>query len=88
MAGLIVFGASHFNLATYQAAWNPSNAPFYLTMRDSIAAILWAFLGLETACANSETVENPEKNVPIAVMAGTLLAGVCYTCLLYTSRCV
>ena len=79
VAGLIVFGTGHFNLATYQAAWNPSDAPFYITMRDSIAVILWAFLGLETACANSETVENPEKNVPIAVMAGTLLAGVCYT---------
>lgn len=35
--------------------------PFYLTMRDSIAVILWAFLGLETACANSDTVENPER---------------------------
>ena len=48
-------------------------------MKDSIAVIIWAFLGLETACANSDTVENPEKNVPIAVLAGTLLAGACYT---------
>ncbi len=48
-------------------------------MKQSIAVILWAFLGLETACANSDTVENPEKNVPIAVLAGTLLAGACYT---------
>ncbi len=47
-------------------------------MRDSIAVILWAFLGLETACANSDTVENPEKNVPVAVLAGTMIAGVCY----------
>ena len=53
--------------------------PFYAAMKDSIAVIIWAFLGLETACANSDTVENPEKNVPIAVLAGTLLAGACYT---------
>lgn len=79
VAGLIFFGWTHFSLETYQSAWNPENAPFYITMRDSIAVILWAFLGLETACANSETVENPEKNVPVAVMAGTLLAGLCYT---------
>lgn len=79
VAGLILFGWTHFSADVYVAAWNPSDMPFYLTMRDSIAVILWAFLGLETACANSDTVENPEKNVPIAVMAGTLLAGFCYT---------
>ena len=37
---------------------------------------LWAFLGLESACANAEVVENPEKNVPIAVLGGTLGAAV------------
>ncbi len=29
--------------------------------------------------ANSSAVENPEKNVPIAVLSGTLLAGIMYT---------
>jgi amino acid transporter len=69
---------SSANFGIYVAAWNPHDMPFYLTMRDSIAVILWAFLGLETACANSDTVENPEKNVPVAVLAGTMIAGVCY----------
>ena len=77
--GLILFGWNFFSTDIYVTAWNPNDMPFYITMRDSIAVILWAFLGLETACANSDTVENPEKNVPIAVMAGTLLAGFCYT---------
>ena len=36
------------------------------------------FLGLESACANSDAVENPEKNVPIAVLGGTLGAAVIY----------
>lgn len=39
---------------------------------------LWAFLGLESACANTEVVENPERNVPIAVLGGTLGAAVIY----------
>ena len=39
---------------------------------------LWAFLGLESACANADAVENPEKNVPIAVLGGTLGAAVIY----------
>ena len=39
---------------------------------------LWAFLGLESAAANSDAVDNPEKNVPIAVLGGTLGAAVIY----------
>ena len=77
--GLLAFGPAHFSTDIYMTAWNPNDAPFSLTMRDSIAVILWAFLGLETACANTETVENPTRNVPIAVLAGTLLAGTVYT---------
>ena len=44
----------------------------------SISMTLWAFLGLESACANADAVENPEKNVPIAVLGGTLGAAVIY----------
>lgn len=77
--GLLAFGWMSFDTNIYMAAWNPNNEPFSLTMRDSIAVILWAFLGLETACANTETVENPTRNVPIAVLCGTLLAGTVYT---------
>mgnify|MGYP000270208610 CR=1 FL=1 len=38
----------------------------------------WAFLGLESACANAESVENPEKNVPKAVICATLLTAFIY----------
>lgn len=79
VAGLLLAGWYFFDPAIYRAAWNPYDMPFTITMRDSIAVILWAFLGLETACANAEAVENPTKNVPIAVLAGTLLAGFVYT---------
>lgn len=79
VAGLLLMGWYFFEPAIYVEAWNPDDLPFYITMRDSIAVILWAFLGLETACANTDTVENPTRNVPIAVLAGTLLAGFVYT---------
>jgi len=52
--------------------------PFFKALGGSIAMTLWAFLGLESACANSEAVDNPEKNVPIAVMGGTLGAALIY----------
>ena len=52
--------------------------PFGEAISSSIALTLWAFLGMESACANSDAVENPKKNVPIAVMAGTGIAAVIY----------
>lgn len=39
---------------------------------------LWAFLGLESACANADAVENPQRNVPVAVFGGTLACAVIY----------
>jgi putrescine:ornithine antiporter len=33
---------------------------------------------MESACANADAVDNPEKNVPKAVLGGTLLAAACY----------
>jgi len=43
-----------------------------------ISMTFWAFLGLESACANAESVENPEKNVPKAVICATLLTAFIY----------
>ena len=40
--------------------------------------MFWAFLGLESACANDDSVDNPEKSVPKAVLAATLAVAVIY----------
>ena len=39
---------------------------------------LWAFLGLESACANSDAVENTQKNVPIDVIGATIGVAIIY----------
>lgn len=62
----------------YVSAWNPHNVPTFEAIGVSISMTLWAFLGLESACANTDVVENPERNVPIAVLGGTLGAAVIY----------
>ncbi|OHT22284.1 putrescine-ornithine antiporter [Edaphosphingomonas haloaromaticamans] len=67
-----------FRGSTWTAAWNPHGLPFGSAVTSSIALTLWAFLGLESANANSDAVENPERNVPIAVMVGTISAAVIY----------
>ncbi|MEO6679973.1 MAG: putrescine-ornithine antiporter, partial [Pseudomonas sp.] len=67
-----------FDSSTYAAGWNPHNKGWMEAAGASVAITLWAFLGLESACANTDAVENPEKNVPIAVLGGTLGAAVIY----------
>nr|WP_298727254.1 amino acid permease [uncultured Steroidobacter sp.] len=39
---------------------------------------LWAFLGLESATVPARVVDNPERNVPLATLWGTLVAAVIY----------
>lgn len=62
----------------YMSNWNVNNMPFGEAATSSIAMTLWAFLGMESACANADAVDNPEKNVPIAVLGGTLGAAIIY----------
>ncbi|WP_373328896.1 putrescine-ornithine antiporter [Cronobacter turicensis] len=78
VVGLSVIGWFWFSPSLYAASWNPHHVPFFDAVGSSIAMTLWAFLGLESACANTEVVENPERNVPIAVLGGTLGAAVIY----------
>ncbi|EAB6034421.1 putrescine-ornithine antiporter [Salmonella enterica] len=73
-----VMGWFWFSPHLYATSWNPHHVPFTTGLTTSIAMTLWAFLGLESACANSDAVEEPEKNVPIAVFGGTLLCAVVY----------
>lgn len=39
---------------------------------------LWAFIGLESATVPADSVENPKRNIPLATIIGTLLAGTVY----------
>jgi len=76
--GISVIGWFWFSPTMYIESWNPHHLPVFEAVGSSIAMTLWAFLGLESACANTDVVENPERNVPIAVLGGTLGAAVIY----------
>ena len=67
-----------FSGSLYMANWNVHNLPFSEAATASIAMTLWAFLGLESATSNADAVDNPERNVPIAVLGGTLGAAAIY----------
>ncbi|MDQ9129880.1 putrescine-ornithine antiporter [Serratia fonticola] len=78
VVGICIIGWFWFKPDTYLSAWNPHDLPVFKAISSSIAITLWAFLGLESACANSDAVDNPTRNVPIAVLGGTLSAAIIY----------
>ena len=75
---LSIIGWLWFSSSTFAEAWNPNNLTLLQGMGSSISLTLWAFLGMESAAQNSDAVENPKRNVPLACMFGTLGAAVIY----------
>ena len=76
--GLAIVGWFWFSPTMYMENWNIHNLGFGEAAINAITMTLWAFLGMESACANADAVDNPEVNVPKAVIGGTLLAAACY----------
>lgn len=78
VAGLSIIGWFWFKSDVFATAWNPNNTPTNEAITSSIPLTLWAFLGMESAAANSDAVENPKRNVPLACLLGTGGAAVIY----------
>jgi putrescine:ornithine antiporter len=78
VAGLSVIGWFYFKSGVFMEAWNPKGMSLGAGMGSSIALTLWAFLGMESAAQNSDSVENPKRDVPLACLFGTLGAAVVY----------
>src|SRR5882672_2326748 len=78
VAGLSIIGWFWFNGGVFMEAWNPKGMTLGEGLGSSIALTLWAFLGMESAAQNSDAVEDPKKNVPLACMFGTLGAAAVY----------
>jgi arginine:agmatine antiporter len=67
-----------FDADTFRQSWNVSGQPAYQAIPGSLVLVYWAFVGLESASVGTAVVENPSRNVPLATIAGVLLAGVVY----------
>jgi putrescine:ornithine antiporter len=78
VAGLSLIGWIWFKGGVFMEAWNPKGMTLGAGMGSSIALTLWAFLGMESAAQNSDAVENPKRDVPLACLFGTLAAAVIY----------
>ena len=70
--GLVQFEPSHFTVAQADgSAWLRS-VPAVATLT------LWALLGLESATVPADSIEDPERTIPRATIAGTVLTGIIY----------
>ena len=75
---MLTVGWFYFSGDLYAANWNVHNLPFGEAATNAITMTLWSFLGLESACANADAVDNPEKSVPASVLCATALYAVIY----------
>lgn len=78
-----IVGLESFQTEVFKANWNPQDLNLWESIKQTMGLTLWSFLGLESACANSESVVNPEKNVPRAVLISTFLVGGLYIFTMY-----
>ena len=69
--GWFVFDPAQF-LRIVECQWHAADLE---AVPQSLALVFWAFTGLESASVAAAVVENPERNVPIATIAGVLHRG-------------
>jgi arginine:agmatine antiporter len=75
---VVTFGWQTFELSQFKASWNVSGEPIYKALPNSLVLVFWAFTGLESASVAAAVVDNPERNVPIATIAGVSIAALLY----------
>jgi arginine:agmatine antiporter len=74
-----VVGWAWFDPQIFWDSWNVSGKPAIEAVPASLILVFWAFTGLESAAVASEVIENPRRNLPIAVLSGVAIAAVIYT---------
>ena len=84
LAGLVpllligTFGWFMFDAAQFHANWNVTGSSDQEAVKQSLVLVFWAYLGLESASVAAAVVENPERNVARATIAGVALAALIY----------
>ncbi len=58
--------------------WNPSGESTMFAVSNSIAIATFSYVGVECASVAAAAVKNPEKNVPLATVIGTLVCAAVY----------
>ncbi len=73
-----IFGWFFFDPSVFLTSWNVSGKPAAEVLPQAVVLILWAFLGLESACVAAGTLRDPRRTAPIATLGGVLAAAAVY----------
>ena len=74
--GIAVFGWFYFKPEVFEGAYNVSGQSNFSAISSAAALTLWAFIGVESASVTAGVVENPEKNVARATLAGVRISAI------------
>ncbi|MBN2689583.1 MAG: amino acid permease [Gammaproteobacteria bacterium] len=75
---IAIFGWWHFHPEFLVKSFNVSHESNFAAISNGATLTLWAFIGLESATVPSGSVDNPERNIPLATLLGTLIAAIVY----------
>lgn len=67
-----------FDPTIFMASWNVTGRSMGAALPASLSLLFWAFCGLESASVVAARVRDPGRNVPIATIAGVLVAALVY----------
>jgi APA family basic amino acid/polyamine antiporter len=74
---LPVIGIFYFDSSNLPSL-NLTDMPISKALSASALLTMWAFIGVETGTVPAGQVKNPERNVPLATIIGTLIAAFIY----------
>ncbi len=78
VAAVLIGGWAKFDAGLYAAAWNVTEMSDAAVVFANLAPVFWAFIGLETGAMVAGIVDDPDRNVPRATIAGVVIAGIVY----------
>ena len=79
---MATIGWKWFNYDMFMSAWNVTHQSATTAVNSSFNNIMWAFIGIESACVSAALIKNPTRNIPLATIGGVIVAT-----LLYISTC-
>jgi arginine:agmatine antiporter len=80
---IATIGWHWFSFDVFLAGWNIQHYSTFHAVNLSFNNIMWAFIGIESACISTKLIKNPKQNVPLATISGVLIVA-----FLYISSCM
>lgn len=75
---LPILGIAYFNAEHIQIATNVSSMSTSAIMSQVVLLTLWGFIGLESGTTPADSIDNPSKTIPRAVVFGTIAVAIVY----------